>query len=572
MLIKMRTAVAKVFVFGLFGLLIMSFAVWGIGDIFYGTGQSTAVAEVGDVAIDQREFSRDLNREMARVQQRLGTRLTLEQASAFGVVNQVLAGLVTGALYDQQALDMGLVVSDDQIKQQLLAEPSFQDSTGNFDPNRFTQALRNIGMSESQYLATLRRDIRRQQVTAALSGSATAPQALAETVHAYRGEQRSAEIVRLPLDRVAVPGDPDEETLKAFYETEQSSFMRPETRSVTYLQVGQEDVIGEIEITDDAAREAFEQRPDDFVTAERREISQLVFSDQDAAQAAHGGLATGQSFEEIGTDSQSGAPVALGRLSRSELEALLPELADPAFALDAGGTSTPVSSPFGWHLVHVGEIEAGDEPNFEAVRDKVVETLKTEQAVDAMVSMVNEVDDQLAGGAVLEEVAESLALTLHQVAALDVGGNDGEGNRVEDLPQPTLFLRTAFETEVGEDSILLETEDGGYFILRVDGTSPSAVRPFEEVRNQAIGLWKTEERLRQLEEQADTLAERAKGGETLAQIAEAEGLTAEPLGPFERSGSDPAAGASREVSRPCSPWPRAMWRPRAAGTASSCCG
>ena len=57
MMTNVRKSIAKVLIFVLFGLLILSFAVWGIGDIFRGPGQSTSVAEVGTITIEQHEFS-----------------------------------------------------------------------------------------------------------------------------------------------------------------------------------------------------------------------------------------------------------------------------------------------------------------------------------------------------------------------------------------------------------------------------------------------------------------------------------------------------------------------------------
>jgi len=547
MLIRMRSVVAKVLVFGLFTLLILSFAVWGIGDIFYRSDRITAVAEVGDLEIDQREFSRDLSREMSRLQQRLGTRLSLEQASALGIVEQTLQKLVTGALLDAQAADMGLTVTEQQVLDQITADSSFHNAQGSFDRNRFAQVLRSNNLSEGEYLQSLRSDVQRRQLTRPLLGAGTAPKALAETIRAYLGEKRSAEVVEVSVASVPEPAGPDDAVLATFHQENSQLFMAPQTRAVTYVELSPEDLMDEVAISEDEAREALETRIEEFVDPERRQVRQLVFADQDAAKTAHQALVEGRSFETVAEETLGAAPVDLGLMSRAEIEAQLPDLAEAAFALAEGHVSEPVSSPFGWHILQVGEIRAGGDPSFEAARDRVVETLQRERAIESIVSIANQLDDQLAGGATLEEVAASLDLPLRKIPAIDAAGNDADGSRIDDLPGRTRFLATMAETVDGQDSLLTEADDGGYFILRVDSVTPSALRPLAEVRAQAIEEWKRRERERLAGERADALLERAKAGETLQQLAEAEGLAVETLGPYERFASDPDGGATRAL-------------------------
>ena len=97
MLIQMRTKVAKVLVGLLFSLLILSFAVWGIGDIFRTGGQVAAVAEVGGIKITQAEFSRELGREMNTLRQRFGGNFDIAQAQALGIVDQIVQQMITRA-------------------------------------------------------------------------------------------------------------------------------------------------------------------------------------------------------------------------------------------------------------------------------------------------------------------------------------------------------------------------------------------------------------------------------------------------------------------------------------------
>ena len=165
-----------------------------------------------------------------------------------------------------------------------------------------------------------------------------------------------------------------------------------------------------------------------------------------------------------------------------DLESQLPEIAAAAFALAEGGVSKPVESPLGWHILQVTAIEPGLEPSFERVHDELAEDLAMRSAVDSIVSIANELDDELGSGATLEEAAELLGLELRAVPAIDAGGRDPDGEVIDGLPPVGEFIPAAFQTQPGDDNLLNETRDGNYFVVRVDSITPSVVRPLEEVR------------------------------------------------------------------------------------------
>ena len=202
---KKTNPIKKFVTFCLFALLILSFGVWGIGDIFQGPQHAYSVAQVGKVSIGQQEFSRNLRQELARLAPQFGGRLDIEQAQAFGVVQQVMERLTTRALFEQHASDMGLVVTDHQLLEQIRNLPAFQDQvSGRFDRFAYEGALRNSGLSEEAFLQGLTGDIQRQQVVSAISGAAAMPRAMAEALYRYSAETRSAETVLFRNDSRAM--------------------------------------------------------------------------------------------------------------------------------------------------------------------------------------------------------------------------------------------------------------------------------------------------------------------------------------------------------------------------------
>src|SRR3546814_2980796 len=110
-------------------MLILSFAVWGFGDIFRGGGQAQAVAEVGGTVIEQRQFSRELSDEINNMSRRLGVQLTMDQARAFGIPQQVLERMITRAMLDEMSARLGMLVTEEQIRRHLRSEEHTSDSS-----------------------------------------------------------------------------------------------------------------------------------------------------------------------------------------------------------------------------------------------------------------------------------------------------------------------------------------------------------------------------------------------------------------------------------------------------------
>ncbi len=103
MLQSIRSKAGSLVVKLLFGLLIVTFGIWGIGDIFRNRPTDTTIATVGSESIDTATLQNALQPALERLSQRLGTQVDLRQAKQMGVVQQVLDGLIDDSLVDQEA-------------------------------------------------------------------------------------------------------------------------------------------------------------------------------------------------------------------------------------------------------------------------------------------------------------------------------------------------------------------------------------------------------------------------------------------------------------------------------------
>ncbi|HEY9548277.1 MAG TPA: SurA N-terminal domain-containing protein, partial [Kiloniellaceae bacterium] len=269
LLVNLLTAV-------LFGMLILSFAVWGIGDIFRGGGQAQAVAEVGGTIIEQRQFSRELSDEINNMSRRLGVQLTMDQARAFGIPQQVLERMITRAMLDEMSARLGMLVTEEQMRRHLLENPDFKDSAGRFDRDRFAQLLRYSGLNEQGYLARIGEDTKRQQLVAAVTEAAVAPESLAERLFVYREERRVAAYVTIASDSITGLAEPTEAQLQEVYDSAGDELMTPAYKEISLVVLSVADAAKGITISDARIAEAFEARKEELSVPERRTVSQAV--------------------------------------------------------------------------------------------------------------------------------------------------------------------------------------------------------------------------------------------------------------------------------------------------------
>ena len=516
----------------LFGLLVLSFGLWGIADVFSPGGGDNWVAEVGDLQIPAATVSNEYQRELRRLNTALGN-IDAEQAKALGLPSRVLNQIVNRTLIDLGAADLGIAVSDGLVRQAIQADPTFRNQLGNFDADLFRQILSINGLTEDQYVARLRGDIARNQLLGSVAAGIAIPSSMVDAVYRFRGERRVAEVLRVEDAAMGDIDEPSDVQLRQFYQDNATLFTAPEYRAVTAAILSTRDLAKEIAVSDQELESSFEERIEELSQPERRALRQMVLSDEGAAIKAYDRIAGGADFatvakEEAGLELDT---LEIGTVTQDRLPA---ELADVAFAAAEGTVSKPVQSPLGWHLIEVTAIEPAHRPALAEVRDVLATEIANEKALDAMFNLTTRLEDTLGSGATLEEAATELDIELRSIAAIDPQGLEPEGRPIADLPVG--FLDAVFATSEKAESSLTEAGDEGFFVLRVDTVTPPAPKPFESIRNEIAAAWKAERRAERAKETADLMASSLKGGSDPAALAAEKGAVFVTSTPFSRSG------------------------------------
>lgn len=526
---KARSWIVKV----LFGFLIIAFAAWGIGDIFANRGLSKPVLEVGDQAYTREEFSRDLQRRLRQFAEQ-GLNVNAQQFAALGGVDQILSQATSRMLLSQYADRLDLAIPQNVAIADIQSNSAFHNAAGQFDRNQFLAVLSQNGLSESGYVEIRRNEMRQQQLLGPSLATVSAPPALRDRIYAYENEMRSAELVVIPDAGMTGVEEPDQPALEKFYNENIANYQRPEYRAFVALHLKADDFAKDITVPDDEVKAAFESRKAEFATPEIRAVEQVVLQDQAKADAIVGAVKGGKSFADAVKEATGGAPVDLGEVTKDKLP---PDIAEQSFALPAEGVSEPLQSVFGLHVVHVKSITPGTEKTYDEVKDQLRNELALGQAGDAMVSVVNQLDDTLAGGASLEEAGQQLNLNAQKYEAVDSEGKGRDGKDLNIVPE---ILQLAQNTEAGTTSLVTTLSDGSYAIVQVGDVTPPEPKPLAEITDQVKQDWLAKARLDAADAKAKELADKVSKQGDLAAVAKEMGLELKVTQPFTRREGDPA--------------------------------
>ena len=514
----------------LFGVLIISFGVWGIADIFKGFGQSS-LAKIGNTEISTEQFRNLFTDRLQQIGRRFGRPLTMEQARQFGLDRQVLQEVIADALLDEKARRLGLGLSDADIVRVISSDPNFKGVDGKFDHDRFVQIIRQFGFTEQRYIAEQRRRSLRTQITGTVLAGLEPPKTQIEALVRFQSEQRSAEYLRLTAAQAGTIDPPSPEALAAFFEDRKQLFRAPEYRKIAMLALTPDELAKKIDVSDDDARKVFELRRERYATPERRQVLQIPFPNAEEAKAASDRIAAGTSFEDIAKERNlTPADIDLGTIAKSSMD---PALGEAAFALAAGSVSPPVKSALVTALLKVTKIEPGTNPAFESVAPQIKREIALERTQAQLQDLRNKIEDERGGGANIAEAAQKLGLNAVIIEAIDRSGRAPDGKPVSGLPQGIDIIAPAFASNVGVENEPVQF-NGGEVWFDVLGITPSRERTLDEVKDQVAARWKDEQVSTRLRAKTAEIVERLNKGAKLDAEAAAAGVKIEKTSLFKR--------------------------------------
>jgi peptidyl-prolyl cis-trans isomerase D len=529
-----------------FGVLVLSFGLWGVADVVRNIGHDSSVASVGGQPIEMPELQQAYQRDLAQAERMLGNTdpsPAMRRSIAIQSINQI----ITQKALAEAVRGLGVAVPENALADAITEVPQFRNAQGKYDPDLARQVLRNSGMNERVFGDSLRSDLGRQQVLSALTAGVVAPPEMARQVFEYQHEKRVADAVEVPLSAAAPAPAPTPLQVERWWANHPEKYSKPEYRRIEAIVLAPETLAKEITVTDDDLKAAWEQHKAEFNKPERRSVQVILTQDEAEAQKLAALWRTGADWATMQAEAAktAAAPVELDDAARTEFPA--PELGDAVFATPLDEVPPPVHSALGWHVLKVTKITEGGAKTFDEARDALRQRVIADKASDLMYDRENRIQNLLDSGTSLETLPGDLGVAA-VTGTLDADGKTLEGNPAP-IPGPAelrpALVQAAFAAKVGDPPKLIQAPnaaDGSqsFFAVTVEKIIPPALKPLSEVEPQVRADWAADQRRHEQETVAAKLLDALHRGMTLAAAAEKAGLPVHRLPPVGRA--TPAEG------------------------------
>lgn len=499
----------------LIGFLLLGLGGWGVTN--FSGRHAGSIGSVGGVEIAADDYARGLRSEMQAIAAQTGQAPSAESLRSLGIAQAVQQRLITAAALEAEAREIGLSVSDQRVADQITAAPGFQTG-GSFDRTRYADVLRREGLTARIFEHQVRMDEARLLLQRAVTGATAPPEGQVEQTAGWLTETRDLAWTEVTEADLAGPvAEPDDATLEAWWKANPDRFTAPETRHITYAWLTPEMLEATVQLDEAALRALYDERRDEFQQPARRMIDRLVYPDLATAEAARARLDRGEaSFDDL---------VAERGLTRADTdqgevtEAALGPAGAAVFAATQNGVVGPVETPLGPALISVNAILDPVSIPFEQARADLRAEAAAAKARRDIAEMSADLQDRLAGGAALEQLAEETAMELGRIdwqaeATLEPGSI---------ATYPAFRTRAAAATEKDFPE-LLELDDGGLFALTLDRVTPPAVIPFAEARAAVLADWTAAETQKRLMALAEERRVEAVAARSIAGARQAAGL------------------------------------------------
>lgn len=489
---------SKTFVWILMGLIM--FGLVGFGAVSF-SGSNTAVATVGDQEISVEDYYREMQREQRALQAQTGQLIPMSQLAAMGMDRQVLGRLVSIAAIDNEVEQLGISIGDENLLKEIVEIPSFQGINGEFDRESYDYALSNAGLSERDFEDDLRREAARTLVQGAMMVGAEMPTTMRDTITSFIGARRSFSWVQLGNDETAMIAlAPTDAELQAYYDANPEQFVLPETKEIAYVLMSPTMLIDQVEIEQQALMDMFNERADQYQAPERRLVERLVFSDDEAASSAKAQLETGgTTFEALVADRGLAlADVDMGDMTIGALGAAGQDI----FSAQVGEVVGPLLSDLGPALYRInGRLEARI-TLLADVESELRDELATGRARRLIEQQAEEIDDLLAGGATLEEIADETDMELGQIS--------WTAESSDSIAAYNGFREVASAISAEDFPAVEFLEDGSLFAIRLDSVLPARPEPLQDAMTKALQGWNAEQRQNAITTEAKAILARAE--------------------------------------------------------------
>ena len=538
--------VAKVIV----GLIVVVFALFGMGSITTFLAPTPKVATVNGEDITQQEMEIQVERSRRTLLSRNPDPAAINEDE---LRKNVLENLINRKLLTVAADDLGLAYGNERLDAEIISTPVFQVD-GVYNPDQFQLVINSAGFTPTGYRDEMRKDKMLGQVGTAVQGTAFMTEREAKRATSLSQQTRDVAYLRVLVDELLDDVQVDDSEVEVYYQSNPGLFMTDDLVDIGYIEIRRADLLAGVEVSEQALLEFFADTSAIYTEPERRRLGHILIeiNDEVSEQAAkekvdgiHQQITDGADFGELAKvySSDPGSAEIGGDLGFNAPGTFVEEFEAVSNSLGLNQMSQPVLTEFGYHIIKLLELEEAIVPSFLEVRDRVEAEFRAVGAEEIFVDLSSKLSEISFEATDLVEPAEELGLELKSTGLIKRNAQDG-------IAANPAVVNAAFGSDVlqdGNNSTLIEITPNHHIVVRVDEHQRSELKPLDVVREDIAATLRREKATVRASEQAKTMVAMLEDGSITRYVADQFGLQWTVLAKASRSDRDIDGEINREA-------------------------
>ena len=526
-----KNSILKIIFGTLLTILIISFGMWGTEDLVGVTQKQSTVATVGKIDVSAQEFYSLYSRQTEEIRKLLGSSLDIKKSREFGYVDRALSSLINRALFNNEALQLGLSVSDINVRDKILSDDAFKDDLGQFSELVFRQLISESGYTEDSYVEGTRQDLAREQMVETISTSLIIPNIMKNSLSKYNLEERTVDYLTIKVEEEEF-AKPSNEKIRKYYEENKSDFMSKEFRSAETLLLDAKEYAKKSTVTDEEIKLLYEERKELLVEPAQKYLHQIIVDSKSDVES----ISKKVNFNNFTSTAKTMAnltedDIDLGWNTKNDLP---DEKIDATFSLKKGEISKPIESSFGWHILKIIDSKERKEVAYEEVKKQFENELLLEKGKEAVFDLQDELEDLLASGNTFEEISKILEVKMIVANKID---NEGikQNKQVNNEFQDERILRTIFNQKINEEGNIIDIDkDEGLAISLVTDIIKPRQLTLDESKELVRKKLIFDLKLKNAQDKAEKIKNEISNGKSFKDVANKYKLEIKGVKPFTR--------------------------------------
>ena len=467
----------------LFTAIILSFCLWGVGDIIRNYSASKAIAKVDKARITVDQFLREYSHEKQRIRNLGKKPLTDEELKKINIKDMVLNKLITTLVIEQAYDKFGIVVPKKSLVSLIHSMPEFQRN-GGFSVRTYENALKNSGLTEQSFLQLIRKNLAQTQLFHPFIAGYKVPNIIKEKILENFMAENKILVAKINISDEHSKKEVTEEYMKEYYEINKEKYKTKEKRNISILEIDFSKLAGGFEISQEKVDKIYKETQYMYVQPEKRDFVRFEFNNKKSADNAWNLINKGESTENLKQKADANVKIYESMLKKDYPEAVAKEL----FSIKEGQTSKVYTIGSNYYIYKLTKIkkDTKTESQIKAeIRDELVnEKMNSQEFNDMKKELTTKIDDGFGSGKTVFEIAKENGLKIKEIDNVTADDIEKIKGFVFDNETAEKLMQEAMTLDEGQSSQIIESENDPMkaYVITSAKIIPSEIPSFETIK------------------------------------------------------------------------------------------